>query len=322
MFFLSGNNIFFQDGIEGSITLPGFWPFVDENKLFTGFVGVGNKNGVPSSFYEFKSKYSYLNYKYIFNCQNGPYLIQNYNQIKSEFDGVMELDYADRTSDKTLFCNHSMMARSMPYKGFFWPPTTRKKYDFGILTWGFSDLTCKRWDRGALITQMLCKRGYKGLVVSQRDEVEALYSEELRSYSNTDSLTILKGNYSETAFHSLMSECKVVICPNQIDAFPKFIIEMLLANLPAVISSDLLIGRQVLSKLGEINVVILNFSNLNAEIEKIDNLIAQYAQSTARDAWLESYNFERLTELWATEFNNAFGTKFKKIFYMNHLNRI
>lgn len=299
----------------------GFWPLVDENYDETPFVAVGSKSGLPEIFDALKHKYKKLTF--IYNCQNGPHLHSNYRYIGNNFDGIFDLDYVDRDLRKSLFCNHSMMVRSMPYKGFFWENADVEKiYDFSILTWGPSDKIAKRWDRAEKVCDYLCKRGLKGIVFSQRDKEKDFLNEVITPHVETGKLYIYDQDYHYIDFHKLMCRAKYSIFPNAQDAFPKFIIESLLANRPIVFASDLLLGRKILDDLGGSICCKVDFED-ESHLEIIYQFISKNAgDKSPREEWYKRYHFNLLAESWADEFNRLFGTKHKKLFFMNHIPRL
>jgi hypothetical protein len=304
---------------------PGFWPLLDEKSEYTDFLAVGNKNGVPWALLKrFKAEYGNM-FKFIYSCQNGPFLVNEYKLLAKEFKGIFDTDYKIN-SLKRLDCNHSMMVRSFPCDDLFWEPIIcEKEYDFNMLTVPKIGSRTKRWDRGEEICFELCERGFKGAVYSQTGNCAALVSERLRRYIQEGRIVIKNGDYSSEAFHEEMCKSLCTVFPNNIDAFPKFIIESLLADRFIVISSDLLLGRRILNGIGEPVVTEIQFNNIN--FEKLALLLlnlkkGMFEAVSPRRLWLNRYNFKCISKKWASEFNRVFGTKFKQLYYMNHSPRL
>ena len=306
------------------IPTRGFWPIIDENYSETPFLAIGHKDGVPKREYnKFKKNYG-KRFKYIYVCQSAPFLLKNYKYISRKFDGIFDLDWVTKKNfSKSLYCNHSMMVRSMPYRGFFWESKKMAKpFDFSMLTWGPSDTRIKRWDRGSKICDYLLKKGMKGIIVTQKGKRGDFLNNSIKPYIESGNLVIEDAVFSEIEFHHLMCKAKYAIFPNTVDAFPKHIIESLLADKPIIISKDLLLGRDVLSKLGDSVCSIIDFEK-KLFIETIYQIISkEYKGPSPRRTWLERYNFLSLSEQWAKEFNRLFGTNYKRLFYMNHIPRI
>lgn len=301
------------------VEVPGFWPLVDENGQATKFIAVGNKNGIPLDMF-FKVKHEYGNVlKFVYTCMNAPYMIKNYDFINKEFDGIFDLDYKP-DNPKRLNCSHSMIVRSLPYEGNFWEYKGEEKiYDFSMLTWSTPGDKCKRWDRGQKICEYLCGQGLKGLVVNQRGKAEDLLTDKLLPLYNSGLLTLKAAEFDDKEFHSLMSQSRWSIFPNNTDAFPKIVIEELLSDKPIVISNDLFQGKQILSELSCVKVIDFHRRDFCSEIA---GWVTQlYKGVSPRDAWLEKYNFRSVTRLWAKEFNAIFGTSFKTLHFMNHQER-
>lgn len=310
---------------QGYELVPGFWPLMDENRELTSFVAIGNKMGVPPDlfavFRKFKAIYG-SRFTYLFSCQSGPYLTNQKEMLLREFDGIFDTDYLVG-EQKKIDLNHSMMVRSMPYEGFFWETdaNVEKTFDFSMLTWGPSDKVSKRWDRGSRICRSLCEKGLKGLVVTQRGISNELITDELAPYVERGLLTLDDAHYTELEFHHLMDSSRVTLFPNHLDAFPKFIIESLLADRRVVISHDLLLGRAPLSKLGTDAVLAVDFDN-SEDMENCAQFVQKHEKVFTRKRWLDLYGFDALSSLWAKEINEKFGTHYEKLFFLNHLPRI
>jgi hypothetical protein len=301
--------------IQGEwVETSGVWPLVDENNNSTEFVAIGNKDGVPvATLFALKKEYG-SSLKYIYTCMNAPYMVSNFKFIQDNFDGIFDLDYRL----KGLRCSHTMMVRSMPYQGNFWNYNGESKiYDFSMLTWSKKNDKCKRWDRGLKVCEYLCSKGLKGIVFNQRGLAYELLSDKLKPYLKTNLLRI----YGVTQeFQTIMNRSKYSIFPNTLDAFPKIIVESLLGNRSILISTDLFQGRSVLSDLTCVNTI-----NFNEEdyLDRIYNIVSkQYIGESPREAWLSRYSFDKLSNIWAKEFNRVFGTQYKKLFFRNHLDRI
>jgi hypothetical protein len=304
---------------------PGFWPLVDENHEVTNLIAVGNKNGVPEELLQrFKKEYG-NEFTYIYCCQSGYTLTNRKYMLNELFDGIFGLDYITY-KDKHLNCNHSMMVRSFPYEGLFWKHEGTKSFDFNMLTIPKIGSFSKRWDRGELIARNLCRRGFRGAVYSQTKKSEELATEVLTLYIKNNSLVIRDGGLSSLDFHKEACKSLVTIFPNNKDAFPKFIIESLLADRFVVISDDLLLGRNVLNRLGEPYVTEIRFNNYE-DYDKVACLIrnvkgSRYNGLSPRKEWLDRYNFKKISQYWAKEFNRVYGRVFKQLYYMNHVPRI
>ena len=303
---------------------PGIWPLVDENYKLTDFVAVGNKNGIPWTLLN-KIKTEYKNkFKFIYNCQNGPCLVSDYKLIENAFDGIFDTDYKIK-NPKRLNCNHSMLVRSLPCDGLFWEPVPcTKEYDFNMLTIAKVGSLSKRWDRGEDVCYKLCKEGFKGAIYSQNGNCMSLISKRLEGYVKARRLVVRDGAYSSNDFHKETCKALCTIFPNNVDAFPKFIIESLLADRFIIISDDLLLGRDALKKLGEPIVTEVSFKDLSYRkiISVLSNLKNGFRKVSPRKAWLEKYDFNHIVQKWAIEFNKVFGTNFKKLWYMNHNPRL
>jgi hypothetical protein len=183
----------------------GIWPFVDENLKYTGYVGIGTKSGIPSEIYSrIKNQYKEENV-YIHPTLSGPYFHSNNIFLYNEFDAIFDLDYINKNALKRLNLIFSMQVRSLPYKGFFWEPIYNdRSYDFSILTWGPIDNIAKRWDRSEKIIDYLCKKGLKGIVVTQRGSKNDLITSLTQSHIKSGKLNIFDGNMTDFEFHELV----------------------------------------------------------------------------------------------------------------------
>lgn len=311
---------------SGGITeTPGIWPLIDENLRFLNIIAAGNKNGIDHTIKLDLLKKRFPTVKFIFNCRNGPYLVHHYKEILECFDGHMTLDY-DRSNPKSLYMFHGMMIRSMPFEGFFWKPSEEKRWDFSILT-SIGDNRAKRWDRCVKIVDKLCSYGFTGLVVTQRNDfskvLRARFSKEsiFRKYVK-NGLLYLSSFIDLHKFHELQSMARVSIFPNTIDAFPKNIIENILADKLVIISTDLLYGKSVITpEFGE----CLDFNSKSALDRCIDIVKKEEMRKTSlnsRKRWLKKYGFLPLSKSWAKELNKKFGTECKHAFFLNHIERL
>lgn len=301
--------------------IHGIWPMVDENYSLTEFLAVGMKGGLDKkTFKAIKREYSKRFYL-IHPTLNGPFFVKNYKYIHNQFDGVFDLDYYNKTP-KSINAIYSMMSRSMPFKGFFWEPIPKKKeYDFSILTWGPSDKRAKRWDRAKKVIDYLCDKGLKGLVVTQRDHPDKLIKQLDDALIRHNKVDVRTGNLPPEQFHQLMCKAKVGIFPNVEDAFPKHIMETLLADKPVVFADDLLFGRDTLRNLGENTTLEIDFKD-REQFYDIYDFIKWPTSVSPRKKWLEKYHFMELSTIWAKEFNKVFGTDYKRLFFMNHISRL
>lgn len=307
------------------IEVPGVWPFINEKEKFLNVIGIGNKNGIDKKIDINLIKKFFPKAKLIFSCQNGPYLVKNYKKILNDFDGHMTLDF-DPKNSKSLYMSHTMITRSTPFQGFFWPPEKKKIWDFSILTKTHGD-KAKRWDRSIKIIKKLCKSGLKGIVVNQGNDLKNF----LRNFSldnfalyrfQRKGLLKLINHIDHKKFHHLTSMARVGIFPNACDAFPKHILENLLADKPVIISKDLLIGKSViLPQFGH----CINFSKKTA-LDECYKLVKQIKRRNteykSRNKWLEKYGFLPLSRQWANELEKKFDIKAKYAFYLNHINKI
>jgi hypothetical protein len=160
------------------------------------------------------------------------------------------------------------------------------------------------------------------VISSQRDKREKLISNDLRNFVDSGRLVIDDQIYDEKTFHQLMSRSDCSIFPNSVDAFPKHIIESLLSDKRIIIADDLLLGKEVLTEMGDDICLVVDFESNDYREKIYDYLINNKKQRSPRSEWLKRYNFLSLSEQWAIEFNRLFGTKFQKVFFLNHAKRI
>ena len=308
------------------IEMLGVWPLVDENFRYLNIIAVGNKNGIDNKINLTLLKKCFPTAKLIFDCRSGPYLVSHYKEILTYFDGHMTLDF-DRSNPKSLYMFHGMMIRSMPFENFFWEPTNEKKWDFSILTC-VGDNKSKRWDRCVEIVDNLCSNGLTGLVVTQKYNfskvLRAKFSKEkvFKKYVKAG-LLHLSSYVENRKFHKLQSMAHVSIFPNTIDAFPKNIIENILADKLVIISNDLLFGKSVISpEFGE----CLDFDSKSALDRCLEIVEKEKGRNTPlnirRKRWLKKYGFLPLAKSWAAELNQKFQTDCKLAFFMNHIERV
>ena len=308
------------------IGLPNVWPLVDENFNFINIITLGSKSGLSDDInIEFLRRF-FPDSKYVYNCMSGPFLKRHYEEILKTFDAHMTLDF-DVGNNKSLFMNHSMMARSLPFEDYFWPVSKdEKKWDFSILTWA-DDNCAKRWDRCGKIVDALCSKGFTGYVVLQRGDVNEIMKRRFskdRTFKKyvKKGLLMFSNPIDEKIFHRNMSLARVGIFPNTNDAFPKHIIENILADKFVIISADLLIGKSVVApKYGE----ILNFDSnqgLNICVELVSKERQCRNRRNSREKWIADFGFGSLAKKWAQEINRMFGTDYKRVFYLNHIDRI
>jgi len=299
---------------------PGFWPFMADDDQPTRFVGVGNKNGIPTDMFSAVKREYGNQLKYIYICMDAPYMLANYGNIHSAFDGIFDIGFMS-DSKKTLQCNHSMMARSMPYEGFFWERSNvAASYDFSMLTWAIDGDKSKRWDLGQKVCDVLCHNGFRGLVCNQRGGIDELKTDKLNPHVKIGSLSFIDARFNAVDFASLMDMSRVSIFPNVLDAFPKFIIESLLGDRHVIVNENIFQGVDVLRSTP---CIYLNDFETDSGLYKIASIIAdRHMKLSPRKVWLRRYNFTHLKKLWAAEFNRLFGTEFNSIYYMNHKKRI
>lgn len=310
---------------SGITEMLGVWPLVDENLRFLNIIAVGSKSGIGHKINLALLKKRFPTAKFIFNCQSGPYLVSHYKKILKNFDGHMTLDY-DRSNSKSVYMNHSMMVRSMPFENSFWEPKKEKRWDFSILT-NVGDNTAKRWDRCIKIIDKLCSNGLTGLVVTQNNDftkvLRAVFSKEriFKKYVKAG-LLYLSSNIDALEFHNLQSMAHVSIFPNACDAFSKNIIENILADKLVIISNDLLIGKSIIApEFGE----SLDFDSHLAQEQCLEIIEEEKTRKTPlnnRERWLKKYGFLPLAKSWAVELNKKFHTDCKLAFFMNHIERV
>ncbi|MFH0977508.1 MAG: hypothetical protein V1874_17145 [Spirochaetota bacterium] len=308
------------------VRAPGIWPLIDENFDFTGYVGIGTKGSIPEELYKkIKTEYK-KELIFVHPTLNGPYFYNNYNFIINEFNAVFDLDYVYKIDMKSLNLIFSMIVRSMPYRGFFWNNNSKQKdFDFSILTWGPSDLIAKRWDRAERVCDYLCSKGLKGLIVTQRGEREDLINHHTETHVKSSNLVIYNASFSEIEFHNLMCEAMVSIFPNVQDAFPKHIMESLLADKPIIFAKDLMFGTKTLQDLGEDVAYMIDFDDVQHSekiYQHLINLKKNRNRKSPREEWLKRYNFIDLSKIWAKEFNRLLKTNFGLLFFMNHIPRV
>jgi hypothetical protein len=241
----------FPDGTEAII--PHLEPLVDENCLFTGFIGIATKGGTLSKpCADFIKRYR-KKFVFIWLTCAGPYFYENFERLFAEYDAITALDCPlplDLFHDKLLYLNYSMMTRCGPLPGgFFWEPPQRRDADFSILTW-FDDTVAKVWPHARMLTLSLCDRGYRGILVTQRGTAEDMLDAALENHVRSGLLELHTGNLNERDFAALIGRAKFGIFPNQQDAFPKHIMECLLLDKPIIISEHLLFGKKTLENLG------------------------------------------------------------------------
>lgn len=308
---IRNTNIVELDGVP----LPGIWPIINEYQEFTNIIAVGNKNGIDEKLKGNLKivKDVYPKAKYIFSCQNGPFLVGTYKGILREFDGHMTLDFNPENS-KALQMNHSMMVRSMPYFGNFWEPSDEKVFDYSILT-KVGDNNAKKWDRTVAIVQTLDNAGFEGIVVNQ-DELPNRIPNELRNMKHV----LYSPKMPEGMFCEIQKMARVGVFPNAIDAFPKHIIECVLANKPVIISKDLLIGRSVIFP--DYGTMVDFDIPEGREIAKSYVFMKKRKPEELRDKWLAHYGFDALSKKWAQELDRKFGVDAKRVYFLNHIERI
>ena len=135
-------------------------------------------------------------------------------------------------------------------------------------------------------------------------------------------LLIENDEYDEMKFHELMCNARYAIFPNNLDAFPKHIIESILADKPVIVSKDLLLGQNTLSLLDESVRTFVDFEDKEC-LDIIYKVISKkYVGISPRKSWLERYNFLSLSEQWGKEFNRLFGSNYERLFFMNHIPRV
>lgn len=301
--------------------LKGVWPLMTPQGEATEFVLFGTKAGYDETSYRAVRKKLGREFKYVFTSRSGPYTKDNASKLRDHFDAVFDMDMAP-DHPTSLRCNHAMMARGMPYEGFFWPPQpSPRSFDFGILTWGPSDTTCKRWDRMATVLPSLLDSGLTAIVVSQRDVSSELVSAELQAHVADGSLVVRDHVDSAVEFHKVISDSNVALFPNEQDSFPKHMIEALLSDRRIVVSKDLLFGLSALSEIDSSVVKVLDWSSPTCA-EDIRSFLLSAAESSPREAWLRRYDVTSVARDWAAEFNRMFSTDYSGLYYFNHFARL
>lgn len=315
---------------DDMVEYPHIIPLVDENLEFTGIVGVYSKNG-----WIFEEERRFINrtserFKYVFMTASGPYFEKNYKKLYKNYDGVMALNACDRVHidgyANNLELNYSMMARSGPeIDGFDYRNDRHYDMDFSILTW-YKDRNAKVWQDAYKTIVKLCEQGYKGILVNQRGDNKGIIKDRrLNKYIEKGNLEVY-GTLRQREFHDLMCRARVGIFPNRSDAFPKNIIECLLEDKPVVISSQLLFGVDTLRNLGEEITLVQNFRDrnyLDNIIKFIDKRKLVVDRISPREEWLNRYGFDKLSKIWAIEFEKLEGGQnlHERIFCMRHIPR-
>lgn len=303
---IRGTNIVELDGQM----LPGIWPFVNENFEFIDVIAVGNKNGIDHKIHLEMLKKRFPRAQFVFNCQNGPYFMNHLKDIWASFSAHMTADW-DPVRETSLLMNHSMMVRSMPMDGFFWEPR-EKKYDFSILTQP-RDFVAKRWDRCLRAINKLCSAGLRGIIVSQ----EGGFPSHPSLTGHSDRL-VLREKMPERQFHDAVAVARIGVFPNHIDAFPKHLIETILADKPVLVSHDLLMGKCITTPaFGH----AIDFDR-GTDLERAAQDMLNKKEEGKRERWLELYGFIPLAKLWANEMNRQFNRNERMVFFMNHIERI
>lgn len=309
------------------VLTPGIWPIIDENLNQTPFVVFGATHGMPidsaNTFKLLRSTYG-DRFKYIYGSRRGSHFLEQYADACNAFDGIFDLDYNPGLF-KSLRCNFAMMERSMPLGDFFWEPTYRQQhYDFSILSWGEvekkGDKSAKRWDRAIRIIDRLCSEGLRGIVVLHRENLAASIPVELLPYVHRKLVRFSSASMDLRRFHELMCESRYTIFPNQVDAFPKFMIESLLANRPILVSKDLLHGLSVLDPLG--CVFSMDFTDPDCLSTVADIVRQRYGGISPRERWIEMHSLPKLSSIWAQEFNRVFSTSYQNLYFLHHIDRV
>lgn len=304
---------------DGSVkSLPGVFPFMDENNVFTGILAVGNKNGMDKKIDMSFLRRHFSDCKFVFNGRLASYVVRNYKEIERDFDGVMAMEY-NCARPKALYMVHSMMVRSMPYKGFFWNnilQDSERDYDFSILT-KINDVKNKRWDRCIRIVDFLCERKLRGIIVTQEStwhNVSVFDKWHKRDYLK------LSDNVKEYDFHQLHCRAHVGVFPNTLDSFPKHMIESVLADKTIIASNDLTMGKRIIDN----GFGYLYDFDKRSNWEDIYQAIIdkKMHKKNNRQNYLMLHNFTELSRMWANELNRLFHTSFKRIYFLNHLKRI
>ncbi len=311
---------------NSEVSLPGIEPLVDETGTFTNIIGVYSKNGwLNKDTNKFIKRYR-NSFKYIYMSSSGPYFKKKYKKLYKKYDAVTSLDCSlpwIHKQKNNLELSYSMLARCGALdNGFFWEPMQERTKDFSILTW-YGDREAKGYDDAKKITKQLCEMGYTGIIVTQRGTKEdILKDKELCRCYEKGLLEVHSAEYDEENFHKVIAKAYISIFPNQLDAFPKHIIESLLANKGIVISDKLLFGKETLRNLGEEIVCVLDFDDGTASL-RIKQFLEDYKKSNIcpREEWLKRYDFERLSRIWAMEINRLFHTQYKQVYLMRHIGR-
>lgn len=310
--------------------LSGIEPFVDENWNFTGIIGVYTKSGkITKKTSRFIRKYRKY-YKFIFLSSSGPYFVKNYRKLYRKYDAVTSLDCSliDWHMTNNVNISWSMYTRCAPLEnGFFWEPKEQwdeEKVDFSLLTW-YGNKNAKAWPDARKVVVGLCQRGYRGILVTQRGTKEDLIKDlSIKEFVEAGLLHVYNAEFSDGEFHDIMSNARVGIFPNRLDAFPKHIIECLLANKTIIISSKLLFGVQTLENLGADITKVCDFDSADIVDEIadfIDKSRKKRWEKTPRDKWLERYGLAQLSKIWAIEINRVFSTQYQRIYPMRYEKR-
>lgn len=324
--------------IDGKANIiPNLEPLVDENWEFTGLLGVYSKSGFPVKECRWFMRKYRRDYKYIFLSSNGPYFASHYKVLYRKYDAVTSLD-CGLIHDKKRFKNnlelsYSMYTRCAPsINGFFYEQCDDiiedEQFDFSILTW-YGDRTAKVWPDARHVIVGLCEKGYKGIVVTQRGSREDILKDsDIKKFVDRGLLEVYNAEFDEISFFNVMRRTQIAIFPNQLDAFPKHLIECYLTNKPVVISPKLLFGVETLRKLGKAITMVHDFSSpdiVDAIASFIDAARTRPVKSeeiiSPREAWLSKYDLQHLSRIWAEEINRVFHTNYERIYLMRHTNR-
>lgn len=310
---------------EERVIIPGIEPFVDENSNFIGVVGLYSKNGFFSKetdefFRDYRERF-----RWVYLTASGPYFYRYFRKIYKSFDAVATKDFCkSQKYANNLEMSFSMMARCGPEEDGFFYVDENKTYDFSILTW-YGDKKAKAYYDAVRICKGLCKRGYKGIVVTQRGDIQDV-KKDLGEYEHRGLIEIHKADYDGKTFRKIMGKAYVGIFPNILDAFPKHIIECLLDNKCIVISPKLIFGVDTLRELGKEITFVQDMrkkdatDNISKFIDQSRQILSQ-GSINPRDVWLAKYNFDNLSSQWAGEFNKLWGTNYTKVYLMRHINR-
>tara|TARA_Y100001960_G_scaffold250277_1_gene266534 strand:- start:3888 stop:4973 length:1086 start_codon:yes stop_codon:yes gene_type:complete len=300
------------------ISHPNLIPLLDGNDDYTGMIGYYSKGSIDYKFLLKVFPYADL----IMLASSGPAFKKDWMLFKPFFKAVfaptMNCNIEKR---KHLNVSYTMVLRSCPYNGLFWENTNSKfEYDYSILTW-VDDDKFKRWDRSAKLIPQLSERSVKGIIHTQRKTADDMIFENRDKYIKSGLVTLSSDNMSEDSFNNYMSKAAVGIFPNTIDALPKHMIECLLANKRIVISKDLLFGHDMLVDLGSDIVMSVDFEEDGVE-DKITAFIKSEVKRSPRNVFLDKYGVDKLSMLWAKEFNMLFGTTYKHIYPSKHYHRV